>query len=74
MVQHLGMDQVHKRLLVILQHIHHVIFFAQVGSQMRDDLASQLVEQCRVIVITDIIEINQPAHQVIFRPFLLDHA
>ena len=72
MLLHLGVDQVHQRLLVILEHVEHLVLVLQVGAQVGHDLPGQLVEQLGVIVVGDVVEIDEPAHQVVLRLLLGD--
>lgn len=70
---HLHVDQAHESRLVVLEHIHNVVL-GQVSAQPCHHLSRQLVEQARVLVVADVVEIDQPAHQVVFRAFFLDNA
>jgi hypothetical protein len=71
---HLGMGQIDQRLLMVLEHVQHFVLVLEVGPEMRHDLAGQFVEQTRVVVVTDVVEINEAAHEVVFELLLRHNA
>ncbi len=44
----------------------------KVAFEMRNHLLSQVVEQLGMLIVGDIVEIDQPAHDVVFQALLVD--
>ena len=72
-VLHLRVDVLHQRLLMGLQDVEHFVFGLQVGLHVLHHLPGQLVEQLGVLVVVDVVEVHEPANQVVFEPLLWDH-
>jgi hypothetical protein len=69
---HLGVDQVDKDLTVEEQDVFDILGTRQVGLQVGDDLARQLVEQVRLTLIVDVVALREQADEVVLQPGFLD--
>lgn len=66
-VLHLGVNELGKLALVILEDILDSGFLLQVTAEMGNHLPGQVVKQIGMVVIGDVIKVNQGADEVILQ-------
>jgi hypothetical protein len=66
------MHKLRELALVKLKHILHGVLIGQVRTQVSHELPGEFVEQLRVVVVADVIEVNEASNKVVLQARLAD--
>ncbi len=68
---HLGVNERRDLSLMEQQNVANLALVLEVGPEVGYDLARELVEKVRLLVVADVVEVDEATHDIVLEPLLV---